>query len=60
MGPLVTDLFGPTIRNFANEHGSQPVGALLFLAYLVAEGHGGSKAAPAAETPPRMRRASAA
>jgi hypothetical protein len=33
MGPLVTDLFGPTIRNFANQHGSQPLGALLFLLY---------------------------
>jgi hypothetical protein len=60
MGPLVTDMFGPIIRNFANEHGSQPVGALLFLAYLIAEGHGDSKAAPAAETPLRMPRASAA
>src|SRR5262249_30273950 len=35
MGPLVTDLFGPTIRNYANEHGSQPIGALLFLGYLL-------------------------
>jgi hypothetical protein len=37
MGPLVTDLVGPTIRNFANEHGSQPVGALLFLGYLLVQ-----------------------
>jgi hypothetical protein len=37
MGPLVTDLFGPTIRNYANEHGSQPIGALLFLGYLLAQ-----------------------
>jgi hypothetical protein len=37
MGPLVTDLVGPTIRNFANEHGSQPVGALLFFGYLLVQ-----------------------
>ncbi|HEX7449258.1 MAG TPA: glycosyltransferase family 87 protein [Pirellulales bacterium] len=37
MGPAVTDMFGKLIRNFANEHGSQPVGALLLLAWLVAE-----------------------
>jgi hypothetical protein len=36
MGPVVTDLFGQTVRNVANAHGSQPVGALLFLAYLLA------------------------
>ncbi|HEX5443024.1 MAG TPA: glycosyltransferase family 87 protein, partial [Pirellulales bacterium] len=32
MGPAVTDMFGKLIRNFANEHGSQPVGALFLLA----------------------------
>jgi hypothetical protein len=37
MGPLVTDLLGQTVRNFANAHGSQPVGGLLFLAYLLAK-----------------------
>lgn len=37
MGPAVTDLFGKLIRNFANEHGSQPMGALLLLAWLVLE-----------------------
>jgi Glycosyltransferase family 87 len=31
MEPLTTDVAGPALRNFANEHGSQPVGALLFL-----------------------------
>jgi hypothetical protein len=36
-GPLVTDLAGPWLRNFANEHGSQPIGALLLLAYLLAQ-----------------------
>jgi hypothetical protein len=36
MGPLVTDLTGKTVRNFANEHGCQPIGALLFLAYALA------------------------
>jgi hypothetical protein len=35
-GPCVTDFLGSTVRNFANEHGSQPVGALLFAGYLVA------------------------
>jgi hypothetical protein len=51
MGPLVTDLVGPTIRNFANEHGSQPVGALLFLGYLlVRTGQRYSKAAARAKT----------
>jgi len=35
MGPLVTDLFGTTIRNFANEHGSQPLGALVLCLYLL-------------------------
>jgi hypothetical protein len=37
MGPLVTDLFGPAVRAFANYHGSQAVGALLFLAHLLAQ-----------------------
>jgi hypothetical protein len=37
MGPLVTDLFGGWVRNFANEHGSQPVGALLFLVYVLGQ-----------------------
>jgi hypothetical protein len=35
MGPLVTDLAIPRIRDFANEHGSQPIGALLFLGYAL-------------------------
>jgi hypothetical protein len=35
MGPVVTDLFGPAVRNFANEHGSQPIGALLFVPYVL-------------------------
>ena len=37
MGPLTTDLAGPMLRNFANEHGSQPVGALLFVVYLLVQ-----------------------
>ena len=37
MGPAVTDMFGKLIRNFANEHGSQPVGALFLLAWLAVE-----------------------
>lgn len=35
MEPLRTDLFGPVVRNFANEHGSQPIGGLLFLGFLL-------------------------
>lgn len=37
MGPAVTDMFGKLIRNFANEHGSQPLGALILLAWLASE-----------------------
>jgi hypothetical protein len=37
MGPLVTDLAIPVIRDFANEHGSQPIGALLFLGYALVQ-----------------------
>jgi hypothetical protein len=36
MGPLVTDLFGPTVRAVAIAHGSQPLGALLFLGCVLA------------------------
>jgi hypothetical protein len=35
MGPLVSDLFGPVVRNFANQQGSQPLGALMFLLYCL-------------------------
>jgi hypothetical protein len=35
MGPATTDMVGLTLRNFANTHGSQPIGALLFLAFLL-------------------------
>lgn len=37
MGPMVTDMFGKLIRNFSNEHGSQPLGGLLLLGWLIAE-----------------------
>ena len=37
MGPLVTDLPGHTIRMFAVAHGSQPIGALLFLGCVLAQ-----------------------
>ena len=37
MGPLVTDLPGRAIRNFAVDHGSQPLGALLLLGYMVSQ-----------------------
>jgi hypothetical protein len=37
MGLLSMDTFGQTVRNFANAHGVQPLGALLFLGCLVAD-----------------------
>jgi hypothetical protein len=37
MGPMVTDMFGKLIRNFSNEHGSQPLGGLILLAWLIIE-----------------------
>jgi hypothetical protein len=37
MGVFVTDLVVPTIRNFANEHGSQPIGALIFTCCLLVQ-----------------------
>jgi hypothetical protein len=43
MGPVATDMFGSTVRLLANHYGSQPVGGLLFLIYLVVDtvwGHG--------------------
>jgi hypothetical protein len=35
MGPAPTDLFGPTVRNFADGHGSQPIGACLLAIHLI-------------------------
>jgi hypothetical protein len=61
MGPLVTDLFGPWVRNFANEHGSQPVGALLFLVYLLGQvGRRPTETAPAESPGPSAEVKSAA
>lgn len=37
MGPAVTDMFGKLVRNFANEHGSQPLGAIILVAWLATE-----------------------
>jgi hypothetical protein len=37
MGPLTTDAVPSVIRNYANEHGSQPIGALLFTGCLLVE-----------------------
>jgi hypothetical protein len=37
MGPLATDLFGSATRVFATSKGCLPLGALLFLGYLLAE-----------------------
>jgi Glycosyltransferase family 87 len=36
-GPVATDAFGPTIRRYANAHGFQPLGAVVFLGYLLFE-----------------------
>jgi hypothetical protein len=35
MGPFATDAVGPTLRDIGNAYGSQPIGALLFLGYLL-------------------------
>jgi hypothetical protein len=35
VGPAATDAFGPVFRHFASEHALQPVGALVFLGYLL-------------------------
>jgi hypothetical protein len=35
MGLFVTDLFGSRMRNYATDHGSQPIGAILFAALLL-------------------------
>lgn len=37
MGPMTTDLFGGLVRNFSNEHGSQPVGGLVLVGWLFLE-----------------------
>ena len=37
MGPFATDMFGSAARIFATQHGSLPLGALLFLGYLLAQ-----------------------
>ncbi len=37
MGPVVTDLFGATVRVWAHHYGMQAVGGLLYLAYLLVE-----------------------
>jgi hypothetical protein len=37
MGPLVTDFVARSMRDFAIEHGSQPIGALLFFSYLLVQ-----------------------
>jgi hypothetical protein len=37
MGPMVTDMYGPIVRAFANGCALQPLGAVIFLAVLAAE-----------------------
>jgi hypothetical protein len=34
-GILVTDMAGPAFRSFFNDHGAQPIAALLLLSYLI-------------------------
>ena len=55
MGPLVTDMFGKLIRNFANGHGSQPLGAILLAVYLLAQMRTARRAEDAAEETWRNR-----
>ncbi len=53
MGPVVTDLFGPTVRIWAHQYGMQPIGGLLYLAYLLAESVRPARQRPSGElTPP--------
>jgi hypothetical protein len=37
MEPLGMDTFGQSVRTFANAHGVQPIGALLFVACLAVD-----------------------
>ncbi len=55
MGPLPTDLVGRTLRDFANAHGSQAVGALLFLVYVLIQ-VGKSDQAPKRNMRPEIAR----
>jgi hypothetical protein len=50
-GPVVTDLFGPTVRAFAVTHGSQPLGGLLYLGCVFINSMQGARSAPAQEAP---------
>jgi hypothetical protein len=52
MGPVCTDLVGTTLRNFAATHGAEPIGALLFVAYLAAEALRGPRTSPAPSSRP--------
>jgi hypothetical protein len=57
MGPLITDMFGPAVRTLATKYGSQPAGALVFLAYVLTEAARCGRRAPppvlAADQPAR-------
>jgi hypothetical protein len=54
MGPVATDTFGSTVRLLANQYGSQPVGGLIFLTYLVLETLRPHKLPVLPRTPPTM------
>jgi hypothetical protein len=60
MGPCTTDLVGLTVRNFANGHASQPIGALLFLGCLLAVSRRPQRLAEAATSTARVPPAGAA
>jgi hypothetical protein len=60
MGPLVTDLASPPLRDFANEHGSQPIGALLLFGYLLVELTTAPRVCYAERTKPEVVRRDAA
>ncbi len=57
MGPSVTDLVGQTLRNFANAHAVQPLGALVFAGYLLVRGGTRPAAAEAAAPQTAARKA---
>jgi hypothetical protein len=59
MGPLVTDCVVRPVRDFAIEHGSQPIGALLFFSYLLVQMTGSYRVCYA-ERPENVPRGAAA
>jgi hypothetical protein len=54
MGPVVTDLFGSTVRLWAHRYGFQPIGGLLYLAYLLTETARLARQRPPSELAPAL------